>query len=143
MLVKYNHVSKRKTSSKNMSMFWGQQTRSTLQRSWTDPYGKPVAGLQMEGMVKEGYLQVHDTTRKGPGHNPKNHRIYLLEWWQKLFKSAISGEIWTVDTQLCNSQFMCPIPPLIWTIISFIIYLFHTYEFTKKIIIDNNSKMLF
>lgn len=143
MLCKYNHVSKRKTSSKNMSMFWGQQTQCTLQRSWMDPYGKYVAGLQMVGMVKEGYLQVHETTRKGLGHNPKTHRIYLSEWWQKLFKSAISREIWTVGTQLCNAQLMCPIPPLIWTIIFFIIHSFHTYEFIKKIIIDNNSKMLF
>lgn len=58
-----------------------------------NPHGESVAGIQKVGAVKGGYLQLHNATRRGPGCIPKTHRNYVFEWWNKLFESAISGEI--------------------------------------------------
>lgn len=44
-----------------------------------DPQGKSAAGLQMVGAVKEGYLWVHNATRRGRDCNPKTYRIYVFE----------------------------------------------------------------
>lgn len=69
MLWKYDHVSKRKTSPKNVSMYSAKKLNGS--------HGKSVAGLQMVETVKEGYLWVRNTTRKGPDCNTKTHKIYL------------------------------------------------------------------
>lgn len=58
-----------------------------------NPHGESVAGVQKVGTVKGGYLQLHNVTRRDPGCIPKTHRNYVFEWWNKLFESAISGEI--------------------------------------------------
>ena len=50
--------------------------------------------------------------RRGPSCNTKTHRIYPFESWQKLFKSAVRGNINSKDTQLTKSQFICPTSPL-------------------------------
>lgn len=99
---------KRKISSKNVSIILGQQTQSSWKKK-PDYHGKYASG--MVGAVRD-ISSGSQYNRRGPSCNTKTHRIYPFESWQKLFKSAVRGNINSKDTQLTKSQFICPTSPL-------------------------------